>query len=132
MTTFNEFLVIRVPSNYNIILDHPTLSRLGAVHSTYYHYLKFPIPVGTGCVVILRSDCVVAAHIGDVCCRLAERRHRPEAKQWIEPSFAALSFIILQCNYMALFLDVSSSFPCLLFHVLLHLHSICMAMNVTV
>ena len=36
---------------------------------------------------------------------------------------------VLQNNCMALFLDMPSSFPCLLFRVSHHLHSICMAMK---
>ncbi|KAL0420909.1 UNVERIFIED_CONTAM: hypothetical protein Slati_3113800 [Sesamum latifolium] len=41
-----KFLVVDVPSAYNIILGRPTLNAFQAVISTYHMKIKFPTPSG--------------------------------------------------------------------------------------
>ncbi|KAL0461246.1 UNVERIFIED_CONTAM: hypothetical protein Slati_0012200 [Sesamum latifolium] len=43
-----KFLVVDVPSAYNVILGRPTLNTFQAVVSTYHMKIKFPIPGGVG------------------------------------------------------------------------------------
>ncbi|XP_064992481.1 uncharacterized protein LOC135629214 [Musa acuminata AAA Group] len=45
MTTF---MVVDLPSAYNVILGRPTLNKLKAVVSTYHWTIKFPTPMGIG------------------------------------------------------------------------------------
>ena len=45
MTTF---MVVDLPSAYNIILGCPTLNKIRAVVSTYHRTIKFPTSVGIG------------------------------------------------------------------------------------
>ncbi|RRT32020.1 hypothetical protein B296_00048605 [Ensete ventricosum] len=52
-TLLVSFMVVKLPSAYNVIIGCPTLSRLRAVMSTYHRILKFPTQVGVGEV---RSD----------------------------------------------------------------------------
>ncbi|RRT56091.1 hypothetical protein B296_00009368 [Ensete ventricosum] len=47
------FMVVKLPSAYNVIIGRPTLNRLKTVISTYHRLLKFPTRVGVGEV---RSD----------------------------------------------------------------------------
>ncbi|KAL0373708.1 UNVERIFIED_CONTAM: hypothetical protein Sradi_3286500 [Sesamum radiatum] len=42
------FLVVDVPSAYNVILGRPTLNTFQAVISTYHMKIKFPTPGGVG------------------------------------------------------------------------------------
>ncbi|KAL0361192.1 UNVERIFIED_CONTAM: hypothetical protein Sradi_3803700 [Sesamum radiatum] len=43
-----KFLVVDVPSAYNVILGRPTLNTFQAVISTYHMKIKFPTPGGIG------------------------------------------------------------------------------------
>ncbi|KAL0408142.1 UNVERIFIED_CONTAM: hypothetical protein Sradi_1748600 [Sesamum radiatum] len=43
-----KFLVVDVPSAYNVILGRPTLNTFQAVISTYHMKIKFPTPGGVG------------------------------------------------------------------------------------
>ncbi|KAK3022791.1 hypothetical protein RJ639_046893 [Escallonia herrerae] len=43
-----DFVVIKVPSVYNVILGRPTLNQLQAVMSTYHFKIKFPTKHGIG------------------------------------------------------------------------------------
>ncbi|KAL0355717.1 UNVERIFIED_CONTAM: hypothetical protein Sradi_4018600 [Sesamum radiatum] len=43
-----KFLVVDIPSAYNIILGHPTLNTFRAIISTYYMKIKFPVVGGVG------------------------------------------------------------------------------------
>ncbi|XP_065007888.1 uncharacterized protein LOC135638614 [Musa acuminata AAA Group] len=45
MTTF---MVVDLPSAYNVILGRPTLNKIQAVVSTYHRTIKFPTSVGVG------------------------------------------------------------------------------------
>ncbi|KAL0448564.1 UNVERIFIED_CONTAM: hypothetical protein Slati_1412800 [Sesamum latifolium] len=47
-TCLLKFLVVDVPSAYNVILDRPTLNTFQAVISTYNMKIKFPTPGGVG------------------------------------------------------------------------------------
>ncbi|KAL0444230.1 UNVERIFIED_CONTAM: hypothetical protein Slati_2145700 [Sesamum latifolium] len=47
-TCILKFLVIDVPSAYNVILGRPTLNTFQAVISTYHMKIKFPTPGGVG------------------------------------------------------------------------------------
>ena len=47
-TTILTFVVVRVPSTYNAILDRPSLNALQAVISTFHLLMKFLTPNGTG------------------------------------------------------------------------------------
>ncbi|KAL0405935.1 UNVERIFIED_CONTAM: hypothetical protein Slati_3907400 [Sesamum latifolium] len=47
-TCLLKFLVVDVPSAYNVILDRPTLNTFQAVISTYHMKIKFPTPGGVG------------------------------------------------------------------------------------
>ncbi|RWW21570.1 hypothetical protein GW17_00014271 [Ensete ventricosum] len=40
-TLMVSFIVVRLPSTYNAILDCPTLNRLRVVVSMYHHVMKF-------------------------------------------------------------------------------------------
>ncbi|KAL0444789.1 UNVERIFIED_CONTAM: hypothetical protein Slati_2201600 [Sesamum latifolium] len=48
LTCMLKFLVIDVPSAYNVILGRPTLNAFQAVISTYHMKIKFPTPSGVG------------------------------------------------------------------------------------
>ncbi|RZS28979.1 hypothetical protein BHM03_00062638 [Ensete ventricosum] len=41
-TLMVSFMVVKLPSAYNAIIERPTLNRLKAVVSTYHRLLKFP------------------------------------------------------------------------------------------
>ncbi|RWW71324.1 hypothetical protein BHE74_00020945 [Ensete ventricosum] len=41
-TLWVAFMVVGLPTAYNIILEWPTLNKLRAVVSTYHHAIKFP------------------------------------------------------------------------------------------
>ncbi|KAL0453686.1 UNVERIFIED_CONTAM: hypothetical protein Slati_1346700 [Sesamum latifolium] len=43
-----KFLVVDVPSAYNVILGRPTLNAFEAIISTYHMKIKFPTPRGIG------------------------------------------------------------------------------------
>ncbi|KAL0426205.1 UNVERIFIED_CONTAM: hypothetical protein Slati_2795300 [Sesamum latifolium] len=47
-TCLLKFLVVDVPSAYNVILGRPTLNTFQTVISTYHMKIKFPIPGGIG------------------------------------------------------------------------------------
>ncbi|KAL0391484.1 UNVERIFIED_CONTAM: hypothetical protein Slati_4533500 [Sesamum latifolium] len=47
-TCMLKFLVVDVPSAYNVILGRPTLNAFQAVISMYHMKLKFPTPGGVG------------------------------------------------------------------------------------
>ncbi|KAL0451528.1 UNVERIFIED_CONTAM: hypothetical protein Slati_1130900 [Sesamum latifolium] len=47
-TCLLKFLVVDVPSAYNVILGRPTLNTFQAVISTYHMKIKFPTPGGVG------------------------------------------------------------------------------------
>ncbi|KAL0427159.1 UNVERIFIED_CONTAM: hypothetical protein Slati_2890700 [Sesamum latifolium] len=47
-TCLLKFLVVDVPSAYNVILGRPTLNTFQAVVSTYHMKIKFPTPGGVG------------------------------------------------------------------------------------
>ncbi|KAL0355402.1 UNVERIFIED_CONTAM: hypothetical protein Sradi_3987100 [Sesamum radiatum] len=47
-TCLLKFLVVDVPSAYNVILGRPTLNTFQAVISTYHMKIKFPTPGGIG------------------------------------------------------------------------------------
>ncbi|KAL0409395.1 UNVERIFIED_CONTAM: hypothetical protein Sradi_1873900 [Sesamum radiatum] len=47
-TCLLKFLVVDVPSTYNVILGRPTLNTFQAVISTYHMKIKFPTPGGIG------------------------------------------------------------------------------------
>ncbi|XP_064950571.1 uncharacterized protein LOC135611986 [Musa acuminata AAA Group] len=52
-TIMTTFIVVDLPSAYNVILDRPTLNKLKAVISTYHHALKFLTSSRVG---VVRSD----------------------------------------------------------------------------
>ncbi|KAL0437547.1 UNVERIFIED_CONTAM: hypothetical protein Sradi_0462600 [Sesamum radiatum] len=43
-----KFLVVDIPSAYNVILGHPTLNAFRAIISTYHLKIKFPVVGGVG------------------------------------------------------------------------------------
>ncbi|XP_064987292.1 uncharacterized protein LOC135626032 [Musa acuminata AAA Group] len=45
-TIMTTFIVVDLPSTYNVILDRPTLNKLKAVVSTYHRAIKFPTSAG--------------------------------------------------------------------------------------
>ncbi|KAL0355525.1 UNVERIFIED_CONTAM: hypothetical protein Sradi_3999400 [Sesamum radiatum] len=45
-TRMLKFLVVDIPSSYNVILGRPILNTFQAVISTYHMKIKFPTPVG--------------------------------------------------------------------------------------
>ncbi|KAL0456610.1 UNVERIFIED_CONTAM: hypothetical protein Slati_1000200 [Sesamum latifolium] len=47
-TCMLKFLVVDVPSAYNVILGRPTLNTFQTVISNYYMKIKFPTPGGVG------------------------------------------------------------------------------------
>lgn len=51
-----EFMIIRAPSPYNMILGRPGMRRLGAISSTIHSLIKFPIQSGIA---------IVRGHISD-------------------------------------------------------------------
>lgn len=46
--TMVDFLVVKAPSLYNVILGHPTLNNLRAVTFTYHLKMKFPTDLRLG------------------------------------------------------------------------------------
>ena len=57
ITKIVEFVVVDIPSAYNVILERPILISLGAVSSVRYLSLKFPTPKGVG---IIKGDQLAA------------------------------------------------------------------------
>ncbi|XP_065015421.1 uncharacterized protein LOC135642865 [Musa acuminata AAA Group] len=47
-TVIVTFLVVDLPTAYNVILGRPTLNKIRAVISTYYQIVKFPTHAGVG------------------------------------------------------------------------------------
>ncbi|KAL0400094.1 UNVERIFIED_CONTAM: hypothetical protein Sradi_2352700 [Sesamum radiatum] len=47
-TCLLRFLVVDIPSAYNVILGHPTLNAFRAIISTYHMKIKFPVIGGVG------------------------------------------------------------------------------------
>ncbi|XP_009388264.2 uncharacterized protein LOC103975079 [Musa acuminata AAA Group] len=47
-TIMTTFMVVNLPSAYNVILGRPTLNKLKAVVSTYHRAIKFPTSAGVG------------------------------------------------------------------------------------
>ncbi|KAL0394780.1 UNVERIFIED_CONTAM: hypothetical protein Slati_4444200 [Sesamum latifolium] len=47
-TCLLEFLVVDIPSTYNVILGRPTLNAFRAIISTYHMKIKFPVVRGVG------------------------------------------------------------------------------------
>nr|XP_043625551.1 uncharacterized protein LOC122596974 [Erigeron canadensis] len=41
-----EFMIIRAPSDYNVILGRPSMQKFGAITSTVHGMVKFPTPAG--------------------------------------------------------------------------------------
>ncbi|KAL0355695.1 UNVERIFIED_CONTAM: hypothetical protein Sradi_4016400 [Sesamum radiatum] len=63
-TCLLKFLVVDIPSAYNIILGRPTLNAFRAVISTYHTNIKFPVDGGVGKVqadVLQAWKCYVEA-----------------------------------------------------------------------
>ncbi|KAL0416116.1 UNVERIFIED_CONTAM: hypothetical protein Slati_3443500 [Sesamum latifolium] len=63
-----KFLVVDVPSAYNVILGRPTLNTFQAVISTYHMKIKFPTPGGIGEVQgdpLQSRRCYVDAVVGE-------------------------------------------------------------------
>ncbi|GJU96072.1 retrotransposon gag domain-containing protein [Tanacetum coccineum] len=59
-TITTDFMVVRAPSPYNIILGRPGMKQLGAITSTIHSRLKFPIPSGIAIVQgdkLIKSEC---------------------------------------------------------------------------
>ncbi|XP_064992466.1 uncharacterized protein LOC135629201 [Musa acuminata AAA Group] len=48
MTIMTTFMVVDLPSTYNIILGRPTLNKIKAVVSTYHRTIKFSTSAGIG------------------------------------------------------------------------------------
>ncbi|RWV85815.1 hypothetical protein GW17_00052357 [Ensete ventricosum] len=47
-TLMVHFIVVDLPSTYNVIIGQSTLNKLRAVVSTYHHNMKFPTSAGLG------------------------------------------------------------------------------------
>nr|XP_009413942.1 PREDICTED: uncharacterized protein LOC103995141 [Musa acuminata subsp. malaccensis] len=47
-TIMTTFMVVNLPSAYNVIQGRPTLNKLKVVVSTYHRAIKFPTPMGIG------------------------------------------------------------------------------------
>ncbi|RWW04818.1 hypothetical protein BHE74_00047772 [Ensete ventricosum] len=47
-TLMISFMVVELPSAYNMIIDRSTLNKLRAIVSTYHRNIKFPTNVGVG------------------------------------------------------------------------------------
>lgn len=47
-TAMNDFLVVKAPSTYNVILGRPILNQFKVVTSTYHLKMKFSTPNGLG------------------------------------------------------------------------------------
>ncbi|KAL0413206.1 UNVERIFIED_CONTAM: hypothetical protein Sradi_1522300 [Sesamum radiatum] len=82
-TCLLKFLVVDVPSAYNVILDRPTLNAFQAVISTYHMKIKFPTPGGVGEVQgdpLQSKKCYVEA------VRKGQKRNVDDAPDQVPPS----------------------------------------------
>ncbi|KAL0412121.1 UNVERIFIED_CONTAM: hypothetical protein Slati_3801800 [Sesamum latifolium] len=82
-TCMLKFLVVDVPSAYNVILGRPTLNAFQAVISTYHMKIKFPTPDGVGEVQgdpLESRKCYVEA------VREGQKRTSDEAHKGVPPS----------------------------------------------
>ncbi|KAL0402492.1 UNVERIFIED_CONTAM: Pro-Pol polyprotein [Sesamum latifolium] len=82
-TCMLKFLVVDVPSAYNIILGRPTLNAFQAVVSTYNMKIKFPTPGGVGEVQgdpLQSRKCYVEA------VRRGQKRTSDESHKGVHPS----------------------------------------------
>ncbi|XP_010277471.1 PREDICTED: uncharacterized protein LOC104611899 [Nelumbo nucifera] len=66
MTAMVDFIVVRCPSSYNVILSSSTLNALQVVVSTYHLAMKFPTKYGIG---VVRADQKTMQHCYQLSCR---------------------------------------------------------------
>ncbi|KAL0345677.1 UNVERIFIED_CONTAM: hypothetical protein Sradi_4399000 [Sesamum radiatum] len=82
-TCLLKFLVVDVPSAYNMILSRPTLNTFQAVISTYHMKIKFPTPGGVGEV---QGDPLQSRRCYVEAIRKGQKRSVDEAPDQIPPS----------------------------------------------
>ncbi|GJT22083.1 hypothetical protein Tco_0892020 [Tanacetum coccineum] len=68
-TVTTDFLIVRAPLPYNVILGRPGMRQLGAIASTIHSLLKFSTPTG---VAIVRGDMPCK----DTCLQVSRKRER--------------------------------------------------------
>ncbi|GJR42638.1 reverse transcriptase domain-containing protein, partial [Tanacetum coccineum] len=68
-TIITDFMIVRTPSPYNVILRRPGMRHVGAIASTIHSLLKFPIPTG---VAIVRGDIPCK----DECLQVSQKKER--------------------------------------------------------
>ncbi|KAL0453046.1 UNVERIFIED_CONTAM: hypothetical protein Slati_1282700 [Sesamum latifolium] len=82
-TCLLKFLVVDVPSAYNVILGRPTLNAFQAVISTYHMKIKFPTPGGVGEV---QGDHLQSRRCYVEAVRKGQKRNRDDTPDKAPPS----------------------------------------------
>ncbi|RWW18734.1 hypothetical protein GW17_00017263 [Ensete ventricosum] len=79
-TLWVTFMVVGLPTAYNIILEWPTLNKLRAVVSTYHHAIKFPTRAELWALSLFPSPPerlrLVRSSLRRLCSRFPLRPHR--------------------------------------------------------
>ncbi|PWA89450.1 reverse transcriptase domain-containing protein [Artemisia annua] len=68
-TVMAEFMVVRAPSPYNVILGRPGMRQLGAIASTIHSLIKFPVESG---IATVRGE----THRPNECLHITRKRER--------------------------------------------------------
>ncbi|GKA98042.1 RNA-directed DNA polymerase, eukaryota, reverse transcriptase zinc-binding domain protein [Tanacetum coccineum] len=76
-TVMVDFMIVRAPSPYNIILGHPGMMQLGAVASTLHALVKFQTQTG---ITIIKGE----KFQPNVCNYISRKRCQPERAKCIE------------------------------------------------
>ncbi|RWW52210.1 hypothetical protein BHE74_00041380 [Ensete ventricosum] len=75
-TLMIPFIVVKLPSAYNVIIGHPTLNKLRVVVSTYHRIMKFPTSIGVGESLKLYLTALEQA-VSSVLIKLDKKEQRP-------------------------------------------------------
>ncbi|KAL0367035.1 UNVERIFIED_CONTAM: hypothetical protein Sradi_3593600 [Sesamum radiatum] len=85
-TCLLKFLVVDVPSAYNVMLGRPMLNTFQAVVSTYHMKIKFPTPGGVGGVGEVQGDPLQSRRCYVEAIRKGQKRSVDDAPDQVPPS----------------------------------------------